>query len=248
MSYSKYDFKVAFLDSIFSEFEGREINVLDMGSGTSKDFVEVLKNFPNINYTALEFNPALQNKARQLLQGCGNVDFINGFGEEIQGRYNNHFDVTLSLSVLEHVKNIKEFLLSSIKVTKPGGSIIHRYDLGHSLHSSLYEKTKVFICNHIPFCIPKRYFTFHPGKSVIVSLLQSENVEIAKIFYSQMPDLKGMMNKIQWERPDAIKTGKMIIELDAHLSNFMQGILPEHEMEYYFPAVTIIGTKKPAVS
>ena len=54
MKYKKYDYKVAYLDFLIRSYEGAPIYLLDMGSGTSKDFVEVLHN------TAASAIPALK--------------------------------------------------------------------------------------------------------------------------------------------------------------------------------------------
>lgn len=43
------------------------------------------------------------------------------------------FDLTVSLSVLEHVKYLDPFLRASVAATRPGGTVVHGYDLGHSL-------------------------------------------------------------------------------------------------------------------
>ena len=147
-----------------------------MGSGTSKDFVEVLQQHPSVSYTGIEVNPASLAKAKELLADCGNVTFLNDFGEKMTQQYEDYFDMTLSLSVLEHVKYIEEFLATSVRVTKPGGRIIHRYDLGHSLHSNMREKAKVFLCNTFPWLMPARYFTCHPSSKHLVQCLEAAGV------------------------------------------------------------------------
>lgn len=242
-AFKKYDYKVALLDSIFQEYVGQEIQVLDMGSGTSKDFVDVLRKYPNVQYTGIECDAMAQNKARQLFEAYHNVRFITQFGEQAQAEYANYYDLTISLSVLEHVKQLPAFLLTSIAVTKPGGQIIHRYDLGHALHSNWYERLKVWCCQHFPVLIPARHFTTYPEQHRIIALLQAHGVAIQEVLYSQMPNLKGMMNRIAWEEDGATVLSQEIITFEDHLSRYMRPRLSVRQMEYFFPAITIMGMK-----
>ena len=55
-------------------------------------------------------NPTSLAKAKELLADCRNVTFLNDFGEKMTQQYEDYFDLTLSLSALEHVKYIEEFL------------------------------------------------------------------------------------------------------------------------------------------
>lgn len=242
--YVIYDYKVALLEWLFHSFAGKEIRVLNMGAGTSKQLIEILKQYPNIHYTAVEYSHSSQQQAREALQHLANVQFLEEFGEQLTDHYTNYFDITLSLSVLEHVKYWQAFLSKSVQVTKAGGKIIHRYDLGHALHGSWYEKLKVRVCQHMPFLIPKEHFTFYPDQAAIISILQAEHVQIDEIQYAQIPNLKGMMNRIRWGDTEAVHLSQMIIELERFLSRYMKKIVSTEKMEKYFPAITIIGTKQ----
>lgn len=165
--------------------------------------MEILQRYPNIHYTALELNHRSQQTAREALQDAPHVQFLGTFGEHLSQEYRNHFDITLSLSVLEHVKHWRAFLSKRVQVTRPGGLIIHRYDLGHALHSSLYERSKVFLCQHLPWTIPKSHFTFHPNQEALLRHLQTEHLTIQEIQYAQMPNLKVMLNRLNWKDDEA---------------------------------------------
>lgn len=134
--------------------------------------------------------------------------------------------------------------MKSIQVTKIGGKIVHRYDLGHSFGGSLYEKMKVRISQRMPYLIPKEHFTFAPDQAAIISLLQATHVRIDDIQYAQIPNLKGMMNRIRWEEAEAIQVSQRMIDFERYLARYMQRIVSTGKMERYFPAITIIGTKQ----
>lgn len=241
--YEKYDYKVAFLDEVLSQYSGQKVKMLDMGCGTSKDYVEILDFYRNVEYVGVDFRGPSLNRARATFENYDNVCFISGFGEELQMKYTNYFDVTLSLSVLEHVKDLPGFISTSTSVTKTGGKVIHRYDLGHALHSNLYEKIKVFLCKNIPLLMPAKHFTTHPQRSYVEKLLEESGVHVEQRLYSQLPGLKAMMNRVNWDDKNACELSRQITDLDRKLYYHMEHIFSERELEYFFPAITIIGIK-----
>jgi trans-aconitate methyltransferase len=244
-NYLKYDYKFAFLDKIFEQFPAAQvIKVLDLGSGTSKDFVQILNKYPNIHYTGIEYRRKSLEKARVLLGDNKNVSLLNNFGEKTKGQFEDHFDVTLSLSVLEHVKNLSEFLLTSVFSTKPGGYVIHRYDLGHALHSdSMLEIFKVWLCKNYPILIPASRFTTHPSQIQIVEILKNAGIEIQNIVHSQLPSLKALINNIDWRNDCSTSIGKQIIDIDEELAQLMVSQLDISLREQFFPTITIYGRK-----
>lgn len=243
MNYRRFDFKVAFLESIFREYEGKPVRVMDLGSGTSKDFVEVLRHHPNVQYTGVEFNEGSIAVARQSIGDLPNVSLVHGFGEEIRTRFADTFDLTLSLSVLEHVKHLRSFLVSSVEVTRTGGRIVHRYDLGHAYHSSRYERLKVFCCRRFPVLVPARHFTGKPDRGEIVRILEAAGVRIREVRHSQTPSLKAAVNRLRWDEGETEGLARRILDLDERLSSYLAPALSEREIEYFFPSVTIDGIK-----
>jgi ubiquinone/menaquinone biosynthesis C-methylase UbiE len=242
--YRRYDYKTALLAELLERFGDREVEVLDVGSGTSKDFVEVLQRFPRARYTGVEYRQDRLARARELLAGRPGVELVSGFGEDVQAGWADRFDLTVSLSVLEHVKHLREFLRSSVRVTRPGGWVVHRYDLGHALHSGLYETTKVFLCKHLPAVMPAKHFTTHPDARAVARILEEAGVEVREVRHSQLTSLKGMMNRLDWASPDAVELGAAIVETDRRLAAHMDGRLSTREMEVHFPTITVAGVKR----
>jgi SAM-dependent methyltransferase len=242
--YHRYDFKTALLDELLGRFGGRPAQVLDLGSGSSKDFVEVLRRHPGVRYTGVEYREAQLERARRLLAGIPGVELVSGFGESVQAGYAGRFDLTLSLSVLEHVKHLREFLRSSVRVTRPGGWIVHRYDLGHALHSvSRYERLKVALCKSVPAVMPARHFTTHPDLGEVVRLLEEAGAEVRDVSYAQLPGHKEMMNRMDWEAPESVGLARSLVDLDRRLAGYMAGRVDAREMERLFPVVTVAAVR-----
>src|SRR3989344_2294822 len=124
---------------------------LDLGCGRAELLFPLVRGYPNFSYVGLEPHRADREKAEALYQGLPNASFVPSFAyarmansETLGG-----FDFVISLSVLEHVKNLPAFLKFSVERTRSGGSIIHLYDLGHALYpKSLKEKIQVALCNN----------------------------------------------------------------------------------------------------
>ncbi|MFL5540232.1 MAG: class I SAM-dependent methyltransferase [Longimicrobiaceae bacterium] len=242
--YRRYDWKTRLLDGLLARFGDRDVEVLDLGSGTSKDWVEVLPRYPRVRYTGVEYREGALARARELLAGIPRVELASGFGEEVQASFAGRFDLTLSLSVLEHVKHLRAFLRSSARATRPGGWIVHRYDLGHALHSRPYERTKVFLCRRAPWAMPARHFTTHPRLGEVTRTLEEAGVEIRDVAYSQLTGLKQMMNRIDWSEPGAAGVSRPLLELDERLARYMAARRPAREMERLFPSITVTGVKR----
>lgn len=239
----KLDYKKKFLDNLFSEFTGKETYILDMGSGTSANFVEILKSNELFYYTGLEFNEKSLSVARSNLKDVKNAALLDGYGEELKEK-NNAFDVVLSLSVLEHVKYLENFLVQSISMCKTGGMVVHRYDLGHSLYpSSLKEQFTVWLSLRAPFMISKNNFTTHPSLNKIVTILKENGLKNIEVDYSQSFSFKKLMNKLKPGDVENNDMAKRILDFEDSLKIHFLRLLNEKEKELIFPTITIKGIK-----
>src|SRR3954467_12490613 len=81
------DFKIAFLEKLLQPFAGRQVRLLDLGSGTSKDFLHVLRRYPNVAYTGVEPGEAARKDAARLLSGIPNVVLEKAWGQSLAARY-----------------------------------------------------------------------------------------------------------------------------------------------------------------
>lgn len=238
------NFKTRLIEELLEGFERRPVHVLDLGCGSARNFWDFLHSDPHIHYVGVELDRTRVQEAEHKIGSLPNVRLLHGFGEELQQELEGTFDLTISLSVLEHVKNLEKFLKASVRATRPGGRVAHRYDLGHALHpSSIRERLKVFLADRFPFLIPATRFTTHPERRVVCGILDSEGVVIEHIEYSQLPCLKSMINYLGEPRAANYVLAEQVMDLDRRLSKHMEEVLVHDEMEFWFPSVTVVGRR-----
>ena len=130
-------------------------------------------------------------------------------------------------------------------MTKPGGRVVHRYDLGHALHPvSWIERTLVFASVHVPWLVPATIFTGSPHPRDISRSLAAHGIIEAEITYAQMPSLKTAMNRLPWnDGESALELGRRIVSLDAELSARLRSRMDEASLMKLFPSITVSGVR-----
>ena len=234
------DFKIAFLAALVEEFRTQPLRVLDFGCGTAKDWPSILRAHPGVTYTGIEPDAPRRETARELLRGLP-ASVIAGWGEAVST--GGGFDLTLSLSVLEHVKYLDRFLGASVEATRPGGTIVHRYDLGHALYPvNAYERWLVRTSRYLPWLVPASRFTSYVSLSRVVASLTALGVTGIAVSYAQMYSLKQAMNEVS--RMDGAEhlAGRMIA-VDAEVAAAVRPRLQDAEMERLFPSVIVRGIR-----
>jgi hypothetical protein len=235
------DFKIAFLGQLLREFGDHPLRVLDMGCGTAKDWPSLLRRHPAVIYTGIEPDARSRTIANELLRGVP-AKVLAGWGEAADA--GNEFDLTLSLSVLEHVKYLERFLRASVAATRSGGTIVHRYDLGHSLYPvSGYERLLVTLSRRVPWVVPASRFTSHVEPSRVADTLSAFGVFDIQVSYAQMYSLKQAMNRLS-RMEDGLDVSKRVLDLDAEVSSILRPLASDREMAHLFPSVTVRGVKR----
>ncbi len=107
----------------YIQTHGESIRILDVGRGTSNNFVELLRRYPNVTYVGVEPYASACEKARQDLQG-ENVKIINDSAYNIMGRLvDAAFDILALWSMLYNARNFW-IVLPSVCTTKATSSSI----------------------------------------------------------------------------------------------------------------------------
>ncbi|MBU0546272.1 class I SAM-dependent methyltransferase [Patescibacteria group bacterium] len=187
-------FKENLLEKIFSKISQiNEPRILDMGSGRSKNILRFLSQNPKLHYVGIEPNKADANFARDLLKQYTNATIINQLGYNPIENF-GQFDVCMSLSVLEHVKELKTFLTNSVKAVKSGGLIVHLYDLGHSLYAtSLKERLQVSLSNNFVDLLPESKVARYVNLEQVSQMLLGQGAEVREVTYHQMRSHKDFL-------------------------------------------------------
>lgn len=237
-------FKEIFLEHVlelFPQEKRSKLRLLEMGAGTSDAIVPTLKKYPGISYTAVEPSPT-HEKAKQTLKEFKNVTLIQSPAYELPFEEGS-FDLVFSLSVLEHVKQLERFLAESVRVTKGGGYVIHRYDLGHALTpSNTKERFQVFLGNNTPQVLPEHKFVCYVDPDDVAKSMEAKGVEIINTTYHQMPEHKDVTRYIQPTTKEKEKLLRDMIEWEFELSEHAEDI-PKDKREKLFPAIALWGKK-----
>lgn len=173
--YDKYMFKKVYLDFIISKFDSsKKIRILDLGCGIP-NYISDQLNADKIDYTGIEPDQKSYKKALNLFDR-DNYRIINSLGYDLDTlRNNGAFDLCISFSVLEHVKDLNAIIRESSKLVRSGGYVIHTYDLGHSLYpSSTKERLQLLFCKLFPQIIPENKFVSYVNSDEIIKLYEKK--------------------------------------------------------------------------
>ncbi len=238
--------KILFVESIIktalAKSNGQPIRILDVGCGTSVYMPDLLRHQPLVTYVGVEPIEASYHEAVKNLAGLTNAAVHLQLGyDTIEGESLASFDLVFSQSVLEHVKQLLPLLSLGEKYLAPGGTMVHRYDLGHSLTPhTLKERFHVYMGNNLPNVLPERQFVRYVPETEVRSLYAELGLKNIRATYHQMRSHKN------FEKTGVLGVDLAVRELfdweAKHQSIFAQIPLPEREL--LFPAVAVWGEKK----
>jgi len=219
-----------------------DTKILDLGSGQSRNWISLLKKYPTLHYTGVEPQKKEADVAKDLLKDFQNAKIYNQLAHEFDGQ--GEFDICISLSVLEHVKQLEKFIANSVKSVKQGGIIIHRYDLGHALYSSsIKEKFQIFLGNHFPKVLPEKKFVRYLDEKDVRKMLEDNGAQVEKTTYSQMPNHKKLLKLIKFDNKNKSNAMKKVFDWEDEIFEFLVDI-DKKQRELLFPTITIWSRKK----
>jgi len=218
--------------------------ILELGSGESRLFLPLLEQYPHLSYVGIEPNHYQAAQAKMLLEPYPQALILEQLG--YSGFENERrFDIVISLSVLEHVKDLQKFLVFSANCLKSGGRLVHLYDLGHALHPfSLMEKFYVWFCQNNFFSrfIPETKYCGYVAEAGAVKILNDNGVTIKTVTYHNNPQFVSFIKKLD-NSPSARARLDQIIKFELEVSKLMRE-LPPALREKLFPSVCLWGVKK----
>ncbi len=219
---------------------GRPLRVLDLGCGSAAYVPALLQVFPDIEYVGVEPIESSYKGALKNLDGVARakVHFQLGY-DAIRDEAEASFDVVFSLSVLEHIKHLDRFLALGVKYAAPGALIVHRYDLGHALHThSVKEWIHVRLGNYLPVVLPERQFVRYVPEPEVRALYEKQGVTVQKTTYHQMPNHKAF-EKYQEAESESVQA---LFDWEMKYQKDILNI-PVAAREKLFPAVAVWGRK-----
>lgn len=217
------------------------LRILDIGSGQSRNFVSLLREFPLCTYVGVEPCKKEYIAAERFLAPYTQARVINGFADT--RNLGQQFDIAVSLSVLEHIKYLHEFFAFAARHTATGGKNIHLYDLGHALYPcSLQERLHVLMCRLPLLCrlVPRSYWTSYlsPGKAKAIA--EGYGFSCDEITYHNCPNHVEIIKAIK-DESEAHFVLQSICALERIASNLFNGTKTRKEM--LFPSIALWFTK-----
>ncbi|MCB9815087.1 class I SAM-dependent methyltransferase [Candidatus Nomurabacteria bacterium] len=220
---------------------GRPPRIMDLGCGTASYVPPLVEQCPNFEYVGVEPIEDSYTRAKENLAGVPNakVHFQLAY-DSVPEEKENSFDLVFSLSVLEHVKDLQSFISLSAKYVRRGGLMVHRYDLGHALHThSLKEHFHVFMGNNFPQLLPERQFVRYVGVPEVEEKFRKAGVTPTDVTYHQMPSHKELEKHFNDSGTTAVD--ELFAWEIKHQKDFKK--ITEKDRELLFPAVAVWGEK-----
>ena len=157
---------------VLSEFNGKPINILDIGGGSGW-LLDIIKSvYKNVNITQVV---DIDENAKLLSENNGHQFFhgpIQDFSSE------NRFDLVLMLNLIEHISDPKETLIKIEQMMNPGGIVLLKTPNTESLDARLYRKSYWGGLH-----CPRHWILF--SKKSFSHMVSQTNLVLHKIKYTQ---------------------------------------------------------------
>ncbi len=152
---------------------GEDKKVLEIGSGAGA-FMQKLKTGRHARLCGLELNTDQVDLSKK-----AGLEVINETIESFADNHPGTFDVAVALQVLEHIPEVRSFIIASLKVLRPGGQLIfcvphnnpylYRHDFFHTLnlpphHAGLWDRESF---SKLPEYFPMRLKNILSSRSAI---------------------------------------------------------------------------------
>ncbi|MDX2136960.1 MAG: class I SAM-dependent methyltransferase [Chloroflexota bacterium] len=117
--------------------------ILDLGCGTGQNFVQLLRDYPHVQYVGIEPSAAACAEARKQLAGTKATIIQDYAYHAVHSKLPQPtFDFIVSFSVFEHVYRRQHYLEFIRTCLKPDGYVLINYDAGHFQSHDLKERLK----------------------------------------------------------------------------------------------------------
>jgi SAM-dependent methyltransferase len=222
----------------------KKVRVLELGCGTAVYVPAMIEKYLNLEYVGIEPILSSFEKAKSILAHVPRTKISSQLGyDAIEGLEDGSFDVVISFSVLEHVKQLEKFMMLSARYVKNGGTMVHRYDLGHALYpTTLKEKLHVWLGNTLPSILPERTFVRYVPMAEVVTYYKNHLGTLPyKYTYHQMPNHKSLVKEFDKKGVGNDAFHEVYAWEFAYAEDFAKVDLPTREM--LFPTVAVWGKK-----
>jgi SAM-dependent methyltransferase len=133
------------------------LRILDVGAGTGMVAIKFAQAFPGSTVSIIEPSPSMRDAAEENIREAGvkNVIFINDSIANLAPKYENHFDLVLSLRVAHFNTNILKYWHQLARfLTRRGTVLASEFTLPNVLNPEELMFCKEYSCRCTPLLIP----------------------------------------------------------------------------------------------
>ena len=202
----------------YARQHGGAISILDLGCGTARNFLPLLREYPAIRYVGVEPSAEACQAAKRNLEGLAGT-IVNANGYAVQEKLHEQFDLVVSFSVLEHVYRRESYVRSAKESLKSRGCFLINYDAGHFVLGTRRDRVKNVVGPILARFGIEQYYQSFVREAEFQRIVQSLGLKIIddKFFNS---GLKGVYKLI----PDAKQAAYMERWLEFELWLNQSGI------------------------
>ncbi|MDB5187726.1 MAG: hypothetical protein JWO50_246 [Candidatus Kaiserbacteria bacterium] len=234
-------FKHIYVKKILEAMDSSTPRIIELGCGRAESIAPFVHARPSISYHGIEPYAPSYNKAVENIGSLPNVELVNTFGYEIGA--DGSYDACFSLSTLEHVRQLERFLKQSIDAVKPGGLIVHHYDLGHALYPSNWkERLQVWLGNTFPSILSEHKYVCYLDPQKVVALMEQNGAKVDRITYHQMPNHKKLLKMVDMNNENVTALAQQIVEWEFAMSPYLDTV-PKKTREMLFPGIIVWAHK-----
>lgn len=174
------------------------LRILDLGSGTSRNFIELLRRYPHVRYTGIEPSASVCAVARRQLP-AEQATIITGYAYDVFGQYvNAPFDVVVSFSVFEHVYQRQRYIDSIRDCLKPDGQALINYDAGHFIRAHARDRIKNIVGPLLARVGVERYYQSFVHEADFKQMVANAGLKIVEVRYFNT-HMKGIHKRLPTE-------------------------------------------------
>lgn len=160
---------------VLPEIEGNYSDILDIGSGQGIITYEIARRLPQSEVVGIDILEHLVERDNRVAKKIGLKNCRFEVMDIMNMDYENHFDLVVTVDILEHIENDEKALQQFSKVLKPEGELL--------LHVPAYERRWLFFGWKVNFDVEGH---FRPGYSIedISNKITDAGFEIVEARYT----------------------------------------------------------------
>ncbi len=177
------------LQQISQRVTAQKLRICDLACGTGAVWKQFLIAHPHVTYIGYDFNPVSISTAQELFRDVSNASFQLADVQKLQVEKHG-FDIVTTLSSLEHVVRIDQFLQVLFSLLKQGGYAYINYDSGHFRSTRLKEKIMIPLGQLLARLGYEQLYMKHVSDRAVILLLERLGMRVLDVRKHNIEQMK----------------------------------------------------------